>query len=215
MGNSLIETYKEIWHRFIGRKPEITVVRQCIIFPSRPLSIEQKLEILLKLWGLRSLRAARCHYLYSEMLFKRNTFWTVTNALVSVFILFLVNAPWIFDVEILNKSLTHESANYIYKFFSGISGAALVITALYQYIRRFEANAYEHKHAGSEYSNLHRKIERYLISDEVTKEQIHLINNIYSHLTKNYPLVPKEIWRGAEVSSVAKEIEELEKDAFN
>ena len=80
------------------------------------------------------------------------------------------------------------------KLIIGIAGLGTVLTAALQYINRFEERAAQHKLAGSEFSNLKRRIERYLAIEAVDDQIIHTISRETNYLAKNCPLVERTFW---------------------
>ncbi len=60
----------------------------------------------------------------------------------------------------------------------------------------------QHKLAANEFSNLKRKIERYLSIDDITNSLIHNINRDYNFISKHYPLVSRYMWTKALKSRV-------------
>ena len=114
-------------------------------------------ENLLLLWRQRCHKSAKAHYRGSEGMFRRSAILTVVNTVFSIAILFFINADWIRE-----NFFNTDDGKPIFSMLAGISGLLLVLTTILQYIFRYSERAQDHKSAGSEFSNLQRKIERYL-----------------------------------------------------
>jgi len=160
-----------------------------LILDDIPIDVS-KSRMILRLWKDRCHKGARAHYMTSEKMLWRSSILTTINAVASISVVVLVNAGWI--QEYFFRSLEDKP---IFAMIAGLSGLLMVLATVLQYIYHWGDRSNAHKAAGSEFSNLQRKIERYLVADSIKMATIHNINRDYSYITKIYPLVPSRVWR--------------------
>lgn len=184
---------------------------------------------LLTLWRMRAHRAAQIHYKQSESSGRQNKLLIVINALLSLAVLFFTNAQWLKNilshqrknlmssdavptsyssVQQLVNSL--EATPLLFVILTSISGLLLVITTIIQYILNDGERCSNHKMAASEFSNLQRKIERYLLAETVPMTTVHNINREYNHITKAFPSVARKHWKNTDNKALNYNIQRLE-----
>lgn len=173
-------------------------------FPYQLEISEKKCEKLLNLWHKRSHKSAKVHYAASIIKFRWNRVLTIINAFASIFVLFFTNAIWI------KNAISENGGENYYIIASSITGVILVSTTILQYLLNFEDSANGHKMAAAEFSNLHRKIERYLVIKKFTMGMLHNINREYNYITKSYPIVSERLWNSANFGELQKQIRDAE-----
>lgn len=161
-------------------------------------------EFILQLWHERCLKSARAHYSASSILYKGHGVITIANTAASISVLFFVNATS------LKTSIFDGMSDVSFNAFASISSLILVLVSTLQYIFRWDERAREHKSAGAEFSNLQRKIERYLTGKFFRMSILHNINREYNYISRSYPLVPHKIWSNRDYEEVSKRIRHLE-----
>jgi len=137
---------------------------------------------ILDIWRLRCLRAARVHYQESLRIQFWGNFLTIFNALSTIAVGLLSVAGFF-------------SNNYYISLLSLISGFFVIATSIYQYILQPEYKNSSHKIAANEFSNIHRKIERYQCLGVTKMGVLHTINRDINWVTKAYPSVAGSVWR--------------------
>ena len=184
---------------------------------------------ILTLWRMRSHRAAQAHYRQSEASGRQNRRLIVLNALLSLAVLFFTNAQWLknfmsdqrsslisqnsipSDINSVQQIVNAlEATPILFVVLTSISGLLLVITTIVQYILNDGDRSSNHKIAASEFSNLQRKIERYLLSEEIEMSAVHNINREYNHITKAFPSVNRKHWKFKQNEQLSANIEKLE-----
>jgi hypothetical protein len=151
-------------------------------FPGDPLVRKR----LLAEWKDRAFYAALAHYSSSESYELRNKILTITNMISAICVLFAAN----------NKLIT-GNASFVDDVVVAVASLFTVLSTAVQFLLRYEERSTQHKLAANEFSNLKRKIERYLSINEISNSLIHNINRDYNFISKNYPLVSHYIWKKA------------------
>ena len=195
---------------------------------------------VLLLWKCRAHRAAVAHYAQSQSYKGWDFFLTVTNAMASLAVLFMTNAEWLKDLMSNNKPVELRKGSYeiinggvvvydlpnthlLYIILTSIAGFVLVMTTILQYIRKDNENSKSHKTAGGEFSNLQRKIERYLLNEEFDMFLVHNINRDYSQITRSYKITDGKYWSSKywakkgrnDLRDISETIRNLEKDILD
>lgn len=137
---------------------------------------------ILSMWKYRAWRNARAHYRTADQLRIRSVFFMLAHAIAAVTILGFSSLDFFF------------AGHPEWKLLVAIAALASVLLAIVQLLMRHEARSQQHKFAAGEFSNLQRKIERYLGLKSYKMGLIHNINRELNFVTKNYPAVPKSIW---------------------
>lgn len=140
---------------------------------------------VLMMWKYRAWRNARAHYRVADRLRRHGVVIMVMHAVAAISVLGLAN----FD---------HFFSDEHWKIFVSTAGIAAVLIAIIQLLLRHESREQEHKFAAGEFSNLQRKLERYIGMPAYKMGLIHNINRELNFATKNYPSVPRSIWNKRE-----------------
>jgi hypothetical protein len=140
---------------------------------------------LLTAWKDRAFYAATAHYRASEKYEFRNKLLTLINIISAITVLFAAN----------NKLLATNSS--FAQLVLAVASLFTVLSTAVQYLLRYEERAMQHKLAANEFSNLKRKIERYLSINDISNSLIHNLNRDYNFISKHYPLVSQYMWKRA------------------
>lgn len=141
-------------------------------------------------WKLRLFYTASAHYRAAERYESSGRKLTVVNMLAAIAVLFLSNNHGLLDGMLGGLGSPGKLV--------AIAGLITVLTSAFQYVMRFEERSSSHRAAGGEFSNIRRKIERYLTVDQIDNDLIHTINRDYNFVTKSAPIVSQGIWRKAQ-----------------
>jgi|GEM_PF-4768739 len=164
---------------------------------------------ILLMWRARLARTADSHYRASDILQKKDKFLTIFNVVSAISVLFFANSEtavdFIVELFVENGNDTNNS-----KLVVSLAGLLTVISSALQYVSENKELSYRHKNAANEFSNLKRKIERYIVSNELNTFHLHGINREYSAIGKGCPAVPRKIWFSGRTKSV-KIVEEDER----
>ena len=167
---------------------------------------QNRARCLMSLWRSRSLKAARAHYKESLSYRNLNRGLTLVNASLSIGILFVSNAVWVRDSIGAGASGSGARSEIVIS----LIAVGIVVTTIMQYILRFGEKANEHKAAGSEFANLQRRIERYLLATQVTMSMVHNVSRIYNQISKSSRLIPQKKWHNAGKGKINENIDKLE-----
>lgn len=140
----------------------------------------KKQYTLLWLWKCRASKAANAHFYASDYYNLRHNILTVFNVLSAIAVLFFTN----------NSLFSGDLTPAI-----GIAGLFTVLSTALQHIMSYGEVAHSHKIIGNEYSNMKRKIERLVISEEVDADTIHRLSHSLNWIGKSSPPVKRAIWK--------------------
>jgi hypothetical protein len=144
---------------------------------------------LLAEWQVRAYNAATAHYRASETYEFRNKALTIVNIISAITVLFAVN----------NKLIASNS-NFTEEIILAVASLFTVLSTAVQFLLRYEERSIQHKLAANEFSNLKRKIERYVSMNEISNMLIHNLNRDYNFISKHYPLVSQSIVKRTSVA---------------
>lgn len=187
-------------------------ISKCTILDGHPdteILDPEEASKLLRLWHERCLKSAKAHYLASENNYVKSHRLTISNASLSISVIGFMNAGWFKDYILTDGE---NGSLPVFTITASILGLALVLTTILQYLFRYEDRGRHHKSAGSEFSNLQRKIERHLAGSKFRMWILHSINREYNFITKHYPLVPKDVWENNDFKEVNERIQSMEMD---
>lgn len=151
---------------------------------------------VLQIWKLRCLRAARSHYSESTRLIIWNSVLTMINSLGAI------------TIGMISAYSFARKEDDILGLVAFISAAIVLLTSIYQYLKKFEENSLLHKLAANEFANIQRKIERYLSGKIIKMGSLHNINRDINFVTKGHPIVSPRSW--AKHSNIDIKIQQLE-----
>lgn len=164
--------------------------------------VRNRKAAILLLWRARLARTADSHYRAADILLKRDKILTIFNVVSGISVLFFANSETAvgFIVNFFiegNQSATNHS-----KLVVSLAGLLTVISSALQYVSENKELSYRHKNAASEFSNLKRKIERYIVSGGISIHHLHGINREYSAIGKGCPAVSRKIWFSGKTKAV-------------
>jgi len=168
----------------------------------------QKAKFLLELWIVRAHRAANAHFWQASDHKYKAMVLTLINVVAAILVLYFSNSSWI---EAFINGAEEGGANSKYSIVAGVFALVVVITTIFQYMKRWDERSDNHKLAGSEFSNFQRKAERYALAKEVNMQMIHNLNRDYNNVMKNSPLVHKDIWKKTAANEHGDRIKHLER----
>lgn len=156
-------------------------------------------------WKMVCIVLGKAHVSASERYAKRRTSITIVNIFASVMVLFLSLSS---DLQaIINYYVDFSFIQYSHsygaqfqvssaKIAAGFAGAIVVVSSMIQYHLRYEERHIEHKIAGIEYFNLHKKIERMQSASDISNESMHNINKQMNYINKFTPPLAEKFMRG-------------------
>ena len=143
-------------------------------------------------WKMRALRAARAHYRYARHIQIIGKVLTLFNSLAAI-IVSLVSVAGFFSPD---KFLTEPFFGWYInlEIVAICSGVVVLLTSIVQFLEKPEEHHLLHKSAANEFSNLQRKIERYLAASQVEMGVNHNINRDFNFVSKSFPMVSSRCW---------------------
>lgn len=177
-----------------------------------------QLHVLLT-WRKNAMRAAQGHYKECERYHFRGKWYGIGILVSSISVLFFANSEnAVSAITVIFQHLSPKFLTDIFtaigatngnlnddqhwvnsvKFFVSIAGLLTVVLASIQQVRNYKELAWRHKIAANEYSNLKRKIERYIATFQATdlKEHVmHAMSKDYFHITKASPTIKAKTWQ--------------------
>lgn len=149
---------------------------------------------IMLMWRARLARTADSHYRASDTFLKRDKFLTIFNVVSAIAVLFFANSEAAVKI-LVDFFLDRKESGIDYsKLVVSFAGLLTVISSALQYVSENKELSYRHKNAANEFSNLKRKIERYIVSDFVEDHKLHGINREYTAIGKGCPAVSRRIW---------------------
>ena len=172
--------------------------------------LKRRSKELFRLWAKRLLISSYAHYLAAERCEIREKWLLIINISTAILVLFFNANRAVLETLSQVIGMDETAIGLVVSLLSVL----VVLSSAAQYILQYGTSAALHKLAGSEFSNLRRKIECYWTKGNLHPEAIHNLNRAYNMVNKTTPLVPPGIWPRAVVAK-EKEVAEVEEAFFN
>ncbi len=144
---------------------------------------DERLKELVPLWLCRAEIASNAHYFASNRYLRLHYYLTLSNIISAIFTLVLASSSFF-------ETVLSQVGLYAIAFFS----ATVVATSAAQYILDFRHTSNRHKFSVNEYSNIKRKIERLIASDELSIDSVHRISSTLNWIAKSSLHVRRKLW---------------------
>lgn len=162
-----------------------------------------------KLWRLRALRASKIHYFYSASLSRNDTVFSVLNIVSAILVLATINSEWYISLQ-MGNILGVPYTKVLQSIFGGLTVALSGVILVY----RWGEKSIYHKQTGSNFSNLMKKIERYIVEEKFSADDIHNLYNDFCAIKRDAPIIPTYIYTRDDSNGIKESLEKIQKETF-
>lgn len=161
----------------------------------------ERVKRLFQEWNKRLHHGATVHFATATKLKQKDRFWSISNLIFAIFVLFLSGTSGAEEIFISSSSregFVYDALSLVAEFsvvLVPVFSLLVVLTAAFQYVSQFGSRAAQHNGTAVEYANLRRKMERFWTKHQIHEEAVHSISRSYNTIARFAPIAPESLWQ--------------------